>query len=202
MRAELRSLALPDPPAAWEALGFAVADGVLSFDGVCLSFGAGAPLLGIAGVSMSELDGVPLVAADGPPPVFSGEHPNGVAGIDHFVIVTPDFDRTAGALEEGGLPFRRVRDAGGFRQGFRRLGPAILEVVEAPQMPAGPARFWGLTFLVTDLDALAARLGDRLHAIRPAVQPGRRIATLDRAAGLSSHVAFISPADGGEHPSG
>ena len=33
------------------------------------------------------------------------------------------------------MPLRRIRDAGGFRQGFRRLGPAILELVEALGAP-------------------------------------------------------------------
>jgi hypothetical protein len=88
---------------------------------------------------------------------------------------------------------RRIRDAGGFRQGFRRLGPAILELVETVDAPAGPARFWGLTLIASDLDALAERLGDRLRPIKDAVQPGRRIATLDRSAGLRTNVAFMTP---------
>jgi hypothetical protein len=116
-----------------------------------------------------------------------------VTRIDHFVIVSPDFDRTAASLQAAAMPLRRVRDAGGFRQGFRRLGPAILELVEAVQMADGPARFWGLTLIASDLDALAARLGDRLRPIKDAVQPGRRIATLDRVAGLRTNVAFMSP---------
>ncbi len=236
MAPELRSVTLVDPPAAWEALGFAVTDGVVAFDGVCLRLGAGAPSprgrrgnstsadppadldekpfvtsgkssgsgapvtnadfplsagVGISELAVAELDGVPLVAADAPPD--ASHHPNGVVGIDHFVLVTPDFDRTAAAADAAGIPFRRVRDAGGFRQGFRRLGPAILEVVEAKQMPPGPARFWGVTFVASDLDELGALLGDRLHAAKDAVQPSRRIATLDRSAGLSVPVAFMTP---------
>ncbi len=46
----------------------------------------------------------------------------------------------------------------------------------------------------SDLDALAAQLGpERLRPIKQAVQPGRRIATLDRAAGLKTNVAFMTP---------
>jgi hypothetical protein len=89
------------------------------------------------------------------------------------------------------MPLRRVRDAGGFRQGFRRLGPAILELVELREASAGDARFWGLVVIVADLDALAERLGPLLRPIKPAVQPGRRIATLDRSAGLSPQIAFM-----------
>jgi hypothetical protein len=82
----------------------------------------------------------------------------------------------------------------GFRQGFRRLGPAILELVEVRDAPPGPARFWGLVAIVGDLDALCAQLGPELvSAPRAAVQPGRRIATLRRAAGLAEALAFMSP---------
>jgi hypothetical protein len=45
---------------------------------------------------------------------------------------------------------------------------------------------------VEDLDALAGRLGERLGEIHPAVQSGRRIATLRKAAGLSPKVAFMT----------
>jgi hypothetical protein len=94
------------------------------------------------------------------------------------------------------MPLRRLRDAGGFRQGFRRLGPAILELVEIPGAPPGPAHFWGLVVTVADLDALAGRLGPLLSEIRAAVQPGRRIAGLSRDAGLSPRVAFMDPEPG------
>jgi hypothetical protein len=97
------------------------------------------------------------------------------------------------------MPLRRVRDAGAFRQGFRRLGPAILELVEAADAPPGPARFWGLVVIVSDLEALSARLGDLLGRVRPAVQPGRQIVTLRPAAGLSTQVAFMDR-PGGDAP--
>jgi hypothetical protein len=120
-------------------------------------------------------------------------HPNGAVALDHVVVVTPDFDRTAAALAAAGLPLRRIRDAGGFRQGFRRLGPAILELVESREAPPGPATFWGLVVVVPDLDALALRLGEHLAGVRDAVQPGRRIATVRRSAGLGPALAFMDP---------
>ena len=114
-------------------------------------------------------------------------------GIDHVVVTTPDFDRTSAALHDAGIPLRRTRDAGGFRQGFRRLGPAILEIVEAPKMPPGPARFWGLVVVVADLVGVRARLGPHVGEIRDAVQSGRQIATLGQGAGLSPRIAFMDP---------
>jgi hypothetical protein len=193
MRPHLAELHVVDPPDAWAALGFAVAENAIGLDGVSIHLGAAAPALAIEDIPPTEaIDGVNTIPPTLHHPPFA-PHPNGVTRIDHFVIVAPDFERTTQALEAVGMPLRRVRDAGGFRQGFRRLGPAILELVEATNMPAGPARFWGVTLIATDLDALAARLGDRLRPIKPAVQPGRRIATLDRAANLKTHVAFMTP---------
>jgi hypothetical protein len=73
----------------------------------------------------------------------------------------------------------------------------IVEVIGAPEPAEGtagrPAGFFGLAFTVTDLDATAAWLGPRLHPAKDAVQPGRRIATLDRAAGSTVAIAFMSP---------
>jgi hypothetical protein len=194
----LVALRLADPPGRWEALGFTVPDGECPVGGVALELGA--PGRGITGWLVtgleSALDGLPAIAGRGRRP--SASHPNGATGIDHVVVITPDFDRTALALEQAGMPLRRVREVPGgrrrraFRQGFRRLGPAILELVEAPAMEPGPARFWGLVVVVEDLEALADRLGGRLGSIRDAVQPGRRIATLRESAGLGEAVAFMS----------
>ncbi len=181
------------------ALGFAADDERMQLGGVEVELGA-------EGEGIVELDAAQRVArrrhrraghggrrrrrgAPGPGP--GPGHPNGAVGIDHVVVTTPEFDRTAAALSDAGMPLRRVRDAGSFRQGFRRLGPAILELVEVPAAPPGPARFWGLVVIVEDLAALAERLGTQLGEVRPAVQPGRHIAPWRRARGLGPKVAFM-----------
>ncbi len=132
------------------------------------------------------LEGLGVTAAERARP---SEHPNGATGIDHVVVITPDFHATTEALSAAGMPLTRVIQARGRAMGFRRLGPAILELVEGD----APLRFWGLVVIVSDLDALAKRLGERLGEIRPAVQPGRRIATLRLEAGLGTPVAFMDP---------
>ena len=82
------------------------------------------------------------------------------------------------------------------------MGDVLLEVVEAPPGttiavdPSGPARLWGISFLVDELDTPAAVLGDALGEPRDAVQPGRRIATVATAAGLGPAVAFMTPGPG------
>lgn len=198
MTPHLVALRLGDQPERWRALGFAVEDGVCCVGGVSLKLGAEEH--GISGWAVtgleSELDGLPILpdSAREEPTI----HPNGAIGIDHVVVVTPDFDRTAAALDQAEMALRRIREVPGgeqrraFRQGFRRLGPTILELVEAPGGAPGPARFWGLVVIVSDLEALTERLGEHLGSARDAVQPGRRIVTLRESAGLGEAVAFMS----------
>jgi hypothetical protein len=137
------------------------------------------------------------------------EHPNGITAIDHVVAMSPDLDRSVVALQAAGLDLRRIREhptpAGAPRQAFFRLGEVILELVQEPAEvvaaradgPSGPARFWGLALLSKDLDQTVARLGEHSSEIRAAVQPGRRIATLRRSAGLAVPVALMSGTESG-----
>jgi hypothetical protein len=53
-----------------------------------------------------------------------------------------------------------------------------------------------LAFTVAELDATARFLGERMRPPKEAVQPGRRIATLDRSAGSTVAMAFMSPDPG------
>jgi hypothetical protein len=138
----------------------------------------------------------------GPVPAI---HLNRITALDHVVAITPALDRTVAVLQAAGLDLRRVREeptpAGAPRQAFFRLGEVILEVVQAPDDaiersggPNGPAFFWGLAFKVADHDATVAAIGaERCSGPRPAVQPGRRIATLRRSAGLAMPVALMTP---------
>jgi hypothetical protein len=205
-------LTVADEPEAWLALGFGL-DGDVCVVGD-LRFrlagsGAGRGLNGwsLREVGSTELDGLPTTRSDRPPPGEKSPHPNGIAALDHVVAISPALDRTVAALEAAGLDLRRIREeptpAGAPRQAFFRLGATILEVVQEPaeasERAGGdrPAFFWGLAFVAPDLDATVAALGDRISEARPAIQPGRRIATLRRSAGLSVPVALITPAEAG-----
>ena len=196
----LAGLAIADRPERWAALGFAVVQDHVELAGVRLELGTSGA--GITGWTLHGLcgegaiDGLPTTRIEVPTVEVESAHPNGAVGVDHVVIITPAFDRTAAALDAAGLALRRTRQDLGRRQGFRRIGPAIMEIVEAKQAPPGPARFWGLTVIVSDLErlrALRARLAPHVSEIRPAVQPGRHIATLSPGAGLSLPVAFMDP---------
>jgi hypothetical protein len=206
MTAAIDELKLGDEPGAWAALGFAVEGDVCVLGDMRIRFGAsdaGKGLVGwsLRGVEGAELDGLLTTRSDQAPPEAAPTHPNGITTLDHVVAFTPALDRTVAALWGAGLDLRRIREeptpAGAPRQAFFRLGASILEVVQQPaetiEDADGPAFFWGLAFVAPDLDATVARFGDGAGEPRDAVQPGRRIATLRRSAGLSVPVALMSP---------
>lgn len=201
-------LTVADAPAAWSALGFEVDGDVCVVGEVRVRLAgsdAGKGLSGwsVRGLESIELDGLATRRSDRRPPEGSPVHPNGVTAIDHVVAITPALERTTLALQGAGLDLRRIREqptpAGAPRQAFFRLGATILEVVQEPpeatERAGGdhPAFFWGLALIAPDLDATVAGLGEHVSEIRPAIQPGRRIATLRRAAGLTVPVALITP---------
>jgi hypothetical protein len=200
-RPELRALHISDPPERWRALGFHVDEhGVVQIGGVDVHLGG--PGKGITqweitslAPTTTSLDGLLTTSAPPGPAMTPSEHSNQAEAIDHVVITTPDFDRTVQALERAGMPLSRIANlrSDTIRQGFRRLGPAILELVENPSGPPGPAAFWGLVIVVPDLAKPHSDLAEYLGDPRPAVQPGRRIATLSKDAGLTPRVAFMDP---------
>lgn len=157
----------------------------------------------LSGERHGALDGLATVsagAARATRPEPATAHPNGALAIDHLVVFTPDLNRTTTAMEGIGFELRRVREATepgpDVRQAFFRPDGAIVEVVENAHAADGPARFWGLTVAVRDLDHCTRMLGSRLGEAREAVQPGRRIATFRREAALGVPVALISPHPG------
>ncbi len=222
MSVTIEELVVADPPEAWEAAGFTVGpDAVCRIGSVAIRLTGSGDRTGIVAWTLSgaaagtggrnaaehgDLDGIPTSwVADGPAPkgaerpVASPPHPNGVVGIDHVVLLSPDPERTKAVLAERGLDLRRERDGelGGkpIRQAFYRLGEVILEVVGSPDQAAeGPSSLWGLTHVVADIDATADLLGEHAGRVKDAVQPGRRITTLrHRDLGMSVRTALITP---------
>jgi hypothetical protein len=209
----IEQLTIADEPATWAALGFALDGDVCRVGELPIRLAgrdAGRRIVGwtLRGAASGELDGLPTALTDdrsapSARAAVTPAHPNGIAALDHVVAITPALERTVAALEAAGLDLRRIREeptpVGAPRQAFFRLGPAILEVVQEPQEAiergGGPDRrafFWGLALVAPDLDATVAQLGEHVSEIRPAVQPGRRIATLHRSAGLAVPVAVMS----------
>lgn len=204
-------LTLADDPARWAALGFHVEDGRCQIGTVVLSFVDGEETPGPPGIRAwslrellsDQLDGLPTTISTKPTPQPAPEHPNGVVAIDHIVAASPELDRSVAAMQAAGLDLRRVREeptpAGAPRQAFFRLGSEILELIQEPAEtieraggPEHPVRFWGLALQVADLERCAERLAGDISEIRPAVQPGRRIASVRRSAGLTVPLALMS----------
>jgi hypothetical protein len=207
-------LVLADSPERWGALGFELADDRLQLGTVSLRLagadaGRGIVSWALRGASSTELDGLSTVltetAASPKPAATHPTHPNGISAIDHVVAMTPALDRSVQALQDAGLDLRRIREeptpAGAPRQAFFRLGAEILELVQEPEHVIAarddgadrPVRLWGLALLAPDLDRTVAALGEHAGEARDAVQPGRRIATVKRSAGLAVPVALMTP---------
>jgi catechol 2,3-dioxygenase-like lactoylglutathione lyase family enzyme len=192
-------LEIADDPEAWSAAGFDVTDGVCRAGRIRLRLTGKGARRGIVGWTLGEDTGTGAAQPAAP-------HPNGALRVDHVVMLSPDLDRTVEELEGQGFELRRRREGptpgGSTRQAFFRAGEPILEVAQAPEGTSvardrdGPARLWGLAFLVDDMEHTACTLGDLLGRPRDAVQPGRRIATLGREAGLGPAIAFMTSGAG------
>lgn len=184
--------------------------GLLRWD--LVSHAEGLPTQGT--INAADIDGLPTAWVPDEPTDEVAEvaedartsvpgHHNGVTGLDHLVIGSPHVQRTTAALLGAGFEARRTRDtdgdgeamrqvflgrtrdrgAGGTRRRRRRGG-----------LPGAPAAFFGLALNSGDLDDTAARLGELLGPPRPAVQSGRRIATLRfKAVGGSVPTVVMSP---------
>jgi catechol 2,3-dioxygenase-like lactoylglutathione lyase family enzyme len=207
----IAELHIGDNPLAWQAIGLDVDAGHTTHVGhVRLRFHPDSEQRGIfawtlAGTpdeSVTDVDG--LVTGHGEPPDLPGlaaSHLIGATVIDHLVVMTPDVDRTVGAVQQRlGLPLRHTRDGEAYgqkmRQAFFRMGEVVLEVVgpPVPDPAGGGARFFGLALTVTSLREAAIFLGaDRLSEPKPAVQADREIATVRSAARLAVPLAIMSP---------
>ncbi len=196
----LKELVVGDEPAVWESLGFVVDGDRCRVGHVDIVFdpsvGKGIRRWTLVGEGPDAIDGVPTAwSPTGVEP--TGAHPNGIYEIDHVVLTSPDHQRTIDALENLGINMRRQRETGTYGapmlQTFFKLGEPILELI-GPKEPMGdtPARFFGLAFTSEDLGLTAKTMGDALHPSKDAVQPGRRIATLDKGAGSTIGIAIMS----------
>ncbi len=196
----------------WRTLGFNVTDdGVIPLVGTsirvvpvgdAISGGVvGWALSGVPGHERSgdpgtfDVDGLVTEVVAPMAPVYA-EHPLGASGLDHVVVSTADLERTSAAIADvTGCELKRIREVGSMRQGFHRIGRGglIVELVERPDLPEGPASFWGLVVIVEDLDAACDVIGsDRISPPKGAVQPGRRIATIRADVGLGLPVALMT----------
>ncbi len=214
---EVAWLDIADDPEAWRAAGFTVTE---SGDGLgrCMvgrvehrlhgrqTHQRGLIGWGLAGPAAkpewTDVDGIPTTSQPSHDPAQPTEHANGVFRIDHLVIRTTSTPRTVSALTWIGLDQRGHRDTNSAGSAvdmtFFWAGDTLLEIVGPPTPEASaPSRLSGIAYSTHDLDAAAALLGDRCTTPRDAVQPGRRIAALTKAADCTTRIALMTP-----HPRG
>lgn len=189
-RPELTGLTLGGTCEPWGQFGFTATDGALDVGAVRLTFDGGEP--GLRGWTLDADAEAPTTKGSG----LALPHPNGVTAIDHVVALTNDIGEAVTTLVARGFDHRRTRNEGERRQAFFVLGPCLLELVGDVKEVGGFA-LWGITFVTNDVDAstdaLRACGNARPDPFREAVQPGRRIATVPREAGLGLPVALITP---------
>jgi hypothetical protein len=199
---QLVGIRLGARPEAWAALGFDMSDGVLPLANGAIVLdedvtGIGSLVVdrGVAGI----VDGLTFeVDTD---LVVARDSDGAVAGeLDHVVVMTNSLERTSAEIDAMlGLECRRIRETHEVRQAFHRFADppdgsargCILELVENQRVPH-PA-FWGLVITVDDLDALCDANPELIAPPKPAVQPGRLIASARREADLGTAVAFMTP---------
>lgn len=105
---------------------------------------------------------------------------DGVRGIDHIVIRTPDPERAAALYGARlGLDMRLDRTLMERRLMFFRCGDAVLEVVRMSSLAQDD--LWGLSWRVADADAARTRLaaaGLDVSDVRAGMKPGTRVFTV------------------------
>jgi hypothetical protein len=198
------ALEIVSPTQPWERIGLRIVDATASVGGIALRFRDPEPgeavrierwVLTDSPTTPDEIDGLATAHESSEhiePQTW--DHPLGATAFDHLVVMTSSLDRTCAAIAAAtGEPLKRIRELGTIRQGFHRLGPMIIEVVESAQVSAPEASFWGFVLIVDDLEAVVERLGPELISTpKQAVQPGRMIASLRAGADLGMPIALMT----------
>lgn len=204
MPPRLAELRVGDEPDLWSELGFLVSGDRCRLGTVDVVLTGPDEGRGIHAWGWRDLSGqpsvgdIPTTAVAGTEPEPAPAHPNGVSGLFYVVLFGPSWSAAATAVSGLGLEAGEGRPMGPSEpitlRSLADAGDAEIEIIgPAEPDPSRGWRLWGTIVEVADLDATAEHLGPRLRAIEDAVQPGRRIATLDRSAGSSVPIAFMGP---------
>ena len=202
-------LVLADDPARWARLGFAVRDGCCTL-GACAAAlprrraRARDPRLVAARRRQHRArragDDPLATAAAGSRAGASQRGPRDRSRRRDVAGSRPQRQGTAGRRPAAAADPRgadpRGRSASGFlpsRRGDPRVGPGARRGPRARRSRGPAGRAFGVSRCARRIWSVTAGvLGEHVGSIRPAVQPGRQIATLRRSAGLAIPVAFMS----------
>ena len=177
------------PLSAWNAVGFPAGDFDLNGTRVMLREATSAPRVslvvagpaidpGVANLRSGEVDPVGAVADDA----------LGLVAVDHLMVRTRDAETTLAALSRA---FGATIDTDANGERTVTVDGVRIDMVPTADLPVA-AEVWGVAFRVTDIDAVAARLGgDVLGAAKSARQAGQRVAVFRGAAALGVPTALI-----------
>lgn len=205
----LQRLVVGDEPDQWRSAGFTVDGNECRLGKVVIELVGAKGRRGVhgwalAGVSanIEQIETLSAGEVEVEGTVVQGsldKHTNAVFAIDHVVVETGDQARTVAAFEAAGLSERRSATAdtplGRRQQSFFWAGRVIVEVVgPLEQDPSAETQIWGLALVSSNLQTTAHVLGEHLDEPRDAVQPGRRIATMQtKQLDISVPIVVMSP---------
>ncbi len=206
MTPSLAEIRVGDPPELWDRLGFEVDANRVRLgdvDVVLTGADAGEGIHGWGWRGEAPAAGdIEAWTVDDTRAARREPHPNSALRVFYVVLFGPSWADAADSLTSCGLDVGEAREMGAPERPLLRsiaeAGEPAIEVIGPPERDsARPFDLWGTIIEVADIDATAAHLGDRLRPVKRAMQRGRRIATLDRTAGSSVPIAFISDRDDG-----
>lgn len=203
----LQRIVIGDDPGSWRSAGFSVLDNEMVFGKTVVELAGTANGRGVLGWAIegvtSNIESITSIAPSGTTLAVEQrtglDNTNAVFAIDHVVIETGDLDRTVAAFTEVGMKERRqgqmTTPLGERRQSFLWAGRVIIEIV-APVTadPNVAMRVWGLALVSANLATTSHVLAENMSEPRDAVQPGRKIATIDTSAlDISVPLVVMSP---------
>lgn len=207
MARSLQRLIIGDDPSSWEAAGFNIADGCFTLGKTTIELVGSGGERGIHGWTIdgvtTDIDGLSTMILPEHVQPTTRTHQNMVFAIDHVVVSSPDPGRTSAAFNSVQMEERKKRsyvgpDGATHEQRFFWAGRVIIELMgpaePEPANASGSARFWGLALASANLEIACEALGDLLSEPKDAVQPGRKITTLNtRELDISVPIALLSP---------
>ncbi|KAK3237553.1 hypothetical protein CYMTET_52387 [Cymbomonas tetramitiformis] len=168
----VNEIVIGDNASSWRKAGFSVGeDATLELGGVTLRFvgeaaGRGILSWGLSWSTTSSIDGLKTTVVKerkrGNTRRSLEEHANTGFGIDHIVLASTHVHRTAEILAQSGLVVKRAsKSDSGWIQYFFKTN-IIIELVgpdnDENAAADAPAKFWGLTVAVHDIDTLKTKL--------------------------------------------
>jgi hypothetical protein len=200
----LSELTVGDSPEQWGRAGFSIdSHSIIKFRNLAIRL-VGPKPRGVTSwsftptVSFPTICNIPISALSVPAQIHREPiiHANRIMSIDHVVLKHGDLVFVENQFKSIGLlPKRQIaNESKGLWYTFYRTDSTIIEVICPMQKTLDCGLIWGITFVSEDIDATHDYLKPLTKVPWNAVQPGRRITTLNTDhLDISLKIAFISP---------